>query len=598
MSDQNPTPEDLLDAAFDLPAEERLSYLTQHCNDPDTVTDVLEIVNRCESPSLDGFLTDVLSPAGTTTAGPPDSAATFPAATEQIASQRQAGEIVAGRYQIVACLGSGGFGVVHEAIDLFLNRPVALKEPHRVTPLVTEMIFSEALSASQIRNRYVVDIYTTFLVDQHPFIVMELVRGESLHQRLKSRGRMDPLVAAGLIRKVSSAILAGHAAGIYHRDLKPGNILLDEDDEPRVVDFGLAIQRSDRSDHEGEFAGSTAYMSPEQFAGRATKMDARADIWSLGAILYESIAGERPFKPGEQAEHDPPSPIPLRQIVAGVPRKLDELCLSCLAIDPEDRPVDAGEVEERLRLILRPRRSRRSLIALSAGILPLALATGYMLWPEKVKQDCATFKPQRVDLSNAGLLASRDRKASCQYVESDGTLQISSTLLTFIDLGRLTAPEQFEVFVEFEHEENPGARRDAAFGVYLGLGNPEGVFQLPSEEIQLIQIQLIKRRNKTAVERWSTMVSLKNSGIEFTDNGKSKRSIIGEQEGRNHSLFFRVGRAGLEIVTYNEVDLPSLLHPELNRAANDGHYDGQIGIVCANCRVVVKKMTLTCLASS
>ncbi len=268
-------------------------------------------------------------------------------------------------YELAHELGRGGMGIVYKARDLKLNRLVALKtilgpacnDPRHV---VRFMIEAEAVAA--IRHPNVVQVFELGEVDGQPFMVMELVEGGSLAALLKAESKLNPRAAAALVAKVARSVEAAHASSIVHRDLKPQNILLaapshDCTDtakfgEPKVTDFGIA-KRGGGADltQTNMVLGTPAYMSPEQAAG--TKfVGPPSDVWSLGVILYECLAGVRPF-PEDQCSgviagvmnHDP---APLVQAAPGVPVELDLICSKCLEKEAADRYNSAKELADDL----------------------------------------------------------------------------------------------------------------------------------------------------------------------------------------------------------------------------------------------------------
>src|ERR1700742_523785 len=220
---------------------------------------------------------------------------------------RQAGtELIgqlAGEYRIVRKLGSGGFGTVYEAEHPLLKRRAAGKVLHAdplVDTVAVERFIEEARSASQIRHRHIVDIFSFgTLPNGHYFYVMDLLEGAPLDRYLHEQGRLSRELALPLLRTVASAIDALHAAAIVHRDLKPANIFLAWESSgevvPKLLDFGLVKLLSTPTVHSisGVPMGTPFYMSPEQCRGEA--VDARADVYSFGVICHELLTGKPPF---------------------------------------------------------------------------------------------------------------------------------------------------------------------------------------------------------------------------------------------------------------------------------------------------------------
>jgi serine/threonine protein kinase len=265
-----------------------------------------------------------------------------------------------GPHEVYEQIGKGAMGVVFRARDLVLNRLVALKKLRSETlvgPEAVHRFYREAQAAARQRHPNIVPIYGMGLHGgQHSF-TMELVIGGSLAEHLDRFS--DPKAAVSLVEKVARALHAAHSKGIIHRDLKPGNILLDEQGEPLVSDFGLAKVPDAPADltHPGRVLGTPAYMSPEQTAGHSWKVSEASDIWALGVILYELLAGSRPFvgAKGEQLARQVMSsePTALHLIKPGIDRKLEAIVFKCLQKEPADRYRSIGTLADDLGRWLR-----------------------------------------------------------------------------------------------------------------------------------------------------------------------------------------------------------------------------------------------------
>ncbi|MFH8938656.1 serine/threonine-protein kinase [Streptomyces griseosporeus] len=218
-----------------------------------------------------------------------------------------AGRLLAGRYRITAQLGRGGMGVVWRAVDEVLGREVAVKELRTYTdadaPELADLrlrMQREARAAARVRHPGVVAVHDIAEVDGRPLIVMELVDGPSLDDVLRRSGTLDPREAAGIGAKVTDALAAAHAAGVLHRDVKPGNILLDRSGRVVLTDFGIATM-DDPGDgsathltRSGEIVGSLDYLAPERAQG--AHPGPASDVWALGATLYAAVEGASPFR--------------------------------------------------------------------------------------------------------------------------------------------------------------------------------------------------------------------------------------------------------------------------------------------------------------
>jgi serine/threonine-protein kinase len=216
------------------------------------------------------------------------------------------GDVIASKYRLTKVLGVGGMGTVWLARNVALDIDVAIKLIRRdtATEVSSERLVREARAAARADHPSIVRIFDFGETERgEPFIVMELITGESLRQLLLRKGRLPPVAAVQMLLPVASALGAAHAKGIIHRDLKPENVLLTVDERgavlPKVVDFGIAKLPRDGVDYqvtlEGAALGSPAYMSPEQARGKE-EIDGRADIWSLSVVLYEAITGRLPFE--------------------------------------------------------------------------------------------------------------------------------------------------------------------------------------------------------------------------------------------------------------------------------------------------------------
>ncbi|GAA3216704.1 serine/threonine-protein kinase [Actinocorallia longicatena] len=213
-----------------------------------------------------------------------------------------AGELVAGRYEVVSLLGRGGMGVVWLAVDQRLHREVALKQltlPDGLVEPLRGRLFArmerEALAAARLKHPGIVTVHDQVADDEGlPWIVMELVDGRSLEDLLAERGRLPPAEVAGIGVQMLAALRVAHTAGVVHRDVKPANVLL-EGDRVVLTDFGIAaVDGEAKLTHTGSLLGTPSYMSPEQVA--AAPVTAATDLWSLGATLYTAVEGRAPFE--------------------------------------------------------------------------------------------------------------------------------------------------------------------------------------------------------------------------------------------------------------------------------------------------------------
>jgi serine/threonine-protein kinase len=266
---------------------------------------------------------------------------------------QEPGTIIGERYRLVRKIGEGGLAAVWEAEHLTLATKIAVKFLHRTGPMQSDpsqRFLREARVAASVRHRNVVQIIDFgFADDDVPYMVMEFLHGRTLGEHLLEKHALPFEEAAKIIAGTLRGLAAVHAAGLVHRDIKPDNIFLVDDAEEgfyaKLVDFGLS-RRAGRSDMtaEGTLMGTPQYMSPEQAAGK-TDLDARSDIYSVGVVLYEMIAGEVPFDSESLADILRSvvwtAPRPLHEIVPDVPEKLAFVVETAMAKDREHRFVDA-----------------------------------------------------------------------------------------------------------------------------------------------------------------------------------------------------------------------------------------------------------------
>ncbi len=257
-------------------------------------------------------------------------------------------------YRIERRLGRGGMGILYLAIEPGLERRVALKliAPEAAADEVFARRFAEESKiAASIEHPNVVPIYAAGEEDGVPYIAMRYVSGSDLGRRLAREGQLEPAAAVALIAQVGSGLDAIHAAGLVHRDVKPANVLLGEtdgDDHAYITDFGVARNVSTESGltQTGRFVGTLDYVAPEQISGAA--VDARADVYALGCLLFKLLTGEVPYpRDGEAARlyahlNDPP-PAPSLYATA-VPMALDDVAIRAMSKAPEDRYPSAGDL--------------------------------------------------------------------------------------------------------------------------------------------------------------------------------------------------------------------------------------------------------------
>ncbi len=269
------------------------------------------------------------------------------------------GQTAAGRYRVLSLLGTGGMGEVYEAEHLAVGKRVALKCLWRAfwdDPEQVARFEREARVASLVRSPHVVDVLDAGkLEDGAPFLVMELLEGTTLARELATNGAMSVERALFIVRQIAAGLEAAHLAGIVHRDLKPENVFLLRvagRELVKILDFGVSKFRREDMDPDltrtGTAIGTPTYMSPEQTEGMR-HVDERADVWSLGVILFRMLTGELPFFAESYARllikvvSDEPAPR-LRSRMPDLPRDLDAIVARCLEKSPAGRFASMAEL--------------------------------------------------------------------------------------------------------------------------------------------------------------------------------------------------------------------------------------------------------------
>jgi serine/threonine protein kinase len=287
-------------------------------------------------------------------------------------------------YQVLRCLGDGGQGSAYLARDPGLGRLVVLKRYHARGAAIEQ----EGQALARVRSRCTAQCYSLERQGDELFLVMEYIPGNSLSDVCKKRA-LAPDEAVRLMEQVAEGLEAVHACGLVHRDVKPSNIILGDDGVPRLVDFGLAA-------HLGSAAlraitGSPPYMAPEQARGQWERIDARTDVYGLGAVLYHLLTGQpprdgkTPIEILDQARDDPI--VPPRQKNPRVSRALERVCMKAMATDSQSRYPSAADLRRELR---RCRLTRRAAPILGTAVFLLTLlVSAWLFWPRPVRPAAA-----------------------------------------------------------------------------------------------------------------------------------------------------------------------------------------------------------------
>jgi len=268
------------------------------------------------------------------------------------------GTVLDGRYRIEAMIATGGMSAVYRGLDMRLDRPVALKvmdSRYAGDHQFLTRFQREARVVARLKDPGLVAVYDQGIDGQHPFLVMELIEGGTLRELLRERGPMPPHAVAAVLRPVLGGLAVAHRAGLVHRDIKPENVLISDDGDVKIADFGLVRAVAEaKITSTSVILGTAAYLSPEQVS--TGDAGPRSDVYSVGILAYELLTGATPFT-GDSAlavayqrmdnDVSPPSTV-----IAGVPAQFDELVLQATARAPADRYADAHDMRTELDAIV------------------------------------------------------------------------------------------------------------------------------------------------------------------------------------------------------------------------------------------------------
>lgn len=268
------------------------------------------------------------------------------------------GAVLDGRYRVDTVIATGGMSAVYRGLDLRLDRPVALKVMDRRYSGDREFLTRfqrEARAVARLKDPGLIAVYDQGLDGEHPFLVMELVEGGTLRELLRERGPMPPHAVAAVLSPVLSGLAVAHRAGLVHRDIKPENVLISDEGEVKVADFGLVRAVAEaKITSTSVILGTAAYLSPEQVS--TGDAGPRSDVYAVGVLAYELLTGVTPFT-GDSAlavayqrmDNDVPPPS---AAIAGVPLPFDEFVSNATARDPADRFADAQDMRRELDSIV------------------------------------------------------------------------------------------------------------------------------------------------------------------------------------------------------------------------------------------------------
>jgi hypothetical protein len=433
-----------------------------------------------------------------------------------------------GNYQIVDLVGKGGMGMVFKARQVPVQRLVALKMIHAgafAGPGALRRFRTEGQAIARLQHAHVVPIYEFGEMDGLPYFSMELMEGGSLSAKLSS-SPLPPRQAAEMMVQLASALDFVHKCQVVHRDLKPGNILLTGAGVPKISDFGLAklLDLDGDETRSEQIVGTPSYMAPEQTMGGKDGTSPAVDIYALGAVLYEALAGRPPFrgkKPDvlDQIRFDDPAP-PSRHR-PGVPPDLEAVCLKCLEKDPKNRYATAQALADDLQrwldgepTLARPLRwpgkawravKRHKVRVGLAMLVPCVVAAFWLLRPvnhlpeieEEIKQGKAvTLVPETGGPKWSAMVTGLD--SSQAAVGADGAFSVHSWGLCLLELLPKTQHANYRITAQVRHEKSdlrgevglyvardsyPGPRRYYQLFVHLAYNDVQGIFENLPEEI-------------------------------------------------------------------------------------------------------------------
>jgi serine/threonine protein kinase len=408
-------------------------------------------------------------------------------------------------YQILGELGHGGMGVVYQARQVSLDRVVALKmirSGDLASPQDLARFRGEAEAVARLKHPNIVHIYEVGEREGRPYFSLEYVEGGNLAQKVKGVPQ-PPRGAAELVEVLARAVHAAHQRGIIHRDLKPANVLLTPDGVPKITDFGIA-KRLDLVEagqtRTGTIMGTPSYMAPEQAAGKTKEIGPAADVYSLGAILYELLTGRPPFLAETwEATRElvlTTEPVPPRRLQPKLPSDLQTICLKCLEKEPQRRYASAGALAEDLKrwqqgepILARPetqtRRTwrfarRHPLSAMVMAVIVFALIIApvvtYLTRPERRIEAIERELRQGHNVTLLGDTGQprwyrwRTTEGSKKAFESDdGTFALQSFEHGLLELVRDPQQDSFLFCAEVRHDQGPRAESEA--GIFFNYTN-------------------------------------------------------------------------------------------------------------------------------
>lgn len=552
--------------------------------DEPTPSSVVPLVDPARRPELLGEPTasgDVRATASFQQLGPP---------LARDPGRPPPGGLLLNRYQLLYVVGRGAFGEVWKAFDTVLEKHFAVKISRPDRPLPIAAFLDEARKAASLpKHPAIVHMYDVTANGDGWYIISEFIDGECLRSRLAT-DRVSFDHAARIVKRIAEALYAAHVAGLVHRDVKPGNILLDRAGNAYLTDFGLAVREEEQSAERSKVSGTLAYMSPEQISGDTHLLDGRADIYALGAVFYELLTGRPLFRAADYEEYRElivrREPRPPRTVDPDVPEELERICLKCLAKAVKDRYRTAKDLAADLEVWLTgstqtyappgppiPARNRWKqalgagiALALVVGVIAIAIFGGNRsasTVPDRaVDQRPIGFPPQKPSTVQELLWFPRNGINTWEVLPETNQLKAFTDKLGLLQLGETSADTwTFTVTIRQPHKVG-------AIGLFLGYRRENG-----TAVYERICLQEIKDpgalTDRIELQRAVCNYSLDKPLVGFPETRVAMDSV---QFNGNDQNTFRivVGNNRLSAVCINGQPFGVLLNGTLRPPANGG----------------------------
>jgi hypothetical protein len=481
-----------------------------------------------------------------------------------------------GRYVLVRKIGRGGMGAVWLATDTQLDRQVAIKvlRPERQRdPAAINQFLDECRRLGNLVHTGILPVYDCGIDQGICYLVSEFVAGGTLGHQIK---RTPPSYseAAELVARIADAAHFAHLRGIVHRDIKPGNILMRARGVPLLADFGLAISEEEQLAAPAGTLGTFAYMSPEQLRGDSQFVDGRADIYSLGVLLYQLLTARLPFLADNAEQYQElvlrRDPRPPRSIREDIPRELEAICLKCLARNPAERYTTAADLSAALRAFLdapQPHSRRKQLTAVAIG---LATAAVLIIAALVMSRDIDPGRePARQPSGTTDPPAMVPAPARIDWMTADGGASVRS-FADRLSLYRIGEDSLGELSLNVQLEQRIWTGN---LGVYWGfrpVAEPAGWYQLEYLQIMPLaqggfRLRVVRMHIDPTAPHISNSVELAYKDIDPVDAG-------------THTLGFEIRQGNLERLLWDDTDLQSLVE-QRNAIAQGDPISGTYGLI-------------------